>query len=515
MNRVLNEETAIRQPLAATEGWSPGNHHRLPESRGGCRVFYCLRSAGTALFAATVMTLAGAVFAEDGAPSEAVPAKPARAEPSDEAAPTLPYGYKPPAEIPPGASSDEEWIVTFGDGDKRAMDQARRDFFRVITRGNFESPEDRANFEKYIQWRLAQLTLREYLTVNDKQQEIGNERKKLVGDVARARDAGETVFKAYLDTLVKETPNLFKYHFVSRLNGAWILAELNETEANNGNPAVPYLPAAQPLLDLLKQDQQLEGVRVPAVRGLARVIRDGQPTEQMRNDIIAAFVNELQNGDPQHDVLPAVIAEELGKLGIVNGSDRTPVVVHALTHALADKRRGFRTRSEAAAALGRLPLDNSINVSLIAYEIAALAQEMSQAFQEDAAEAKMNNVAPNYAAWKRNFMNLYFAFEGDTHENVLRGHGLNRKDLNAAIKRSINGAYNQVLPLVAAILKEKPIEEQHLNNIQQWLQANAPQSRKVHDSFKEIISGDGQTDNDESGEPVKVSTSSARNAETE
>lgn len=504
MNRVLNEETGIRNRMINRD--DPG----MPLRRLSLRLALKL-PVGAVAVVMSIAAVAGPVrlMAEDGTPADTVPVESPATAVQEKSAPQLPYGYTPPAVIPPGASSDEEWIVQFGDGGKRATDNARRDFLSVFNRENFESPEDRANFEKYIQWRLSQFTLRELLTVNANQQKIAGMRSKLLKDVDRARSkAGPVVFKAYLDTLVRETPKLFKYHFVARLNGAWILAELDEIPAENNKPAVPFLAVAEPLLDFLGQENQLDVVRVPAVRGLARVVRDGQPPEKLRDDIIAAFVKELQNGDPKNNALPATIAEELGKLGIINGSDRKPVVVNALTHALADKNRGFRTRCEAATALGRLSLDNTINVRLIAFEIAALAQEMASAFQKEAAEAEKNEQKPNYVAWKKPFFNLYTAFKGDKRENIERGHGLSNKDgLNGAIKQTVNGAYGQVLPLILSILVEKPIDPTDQDAISQWLEANTPPSRKVHDSFQEIIS------DDQSRAPGTLSSATASNTD--
>ena len=506
MNRVLNEETGNSNRMVNTD-----DHPTmcLQLRRRSLRLAPILPVGAMAV----VLSLATAfgpaqLMAADGTPGDSAPAaSPATAE-QDKPDSQLPYGYTPPSVIPPGASSDEEWIVQFGDGGKRATDNARRDFLSAFNRGNFESAEDRENFEKYIQWRLSQFTLRKYLTANPQQQQIGSMRSKWLRDVDRARKAGPTIFQAYVDTLVRETPKLFKYHMVARLNAAVLLAELNETPAEGNKPAVPLLAVTEPLLDFLGQQNQLGVVRVPAVRGLARVIRDGQPPEKIRDDIITAFVNELQNGDPQNDALATTIAEELGRLGIVNGSDRTPIVVNALTKTLADKKRGYRSRSEAAAALGRLSLDNTINVRLIAFEIAALAQEMATAFEKEAVEAQKNELNPNYVAWKKPFFNLYTAFKGDKRVNIERGHGLSNKDgLNGATKQTVNAAYGQVLPLILSILVEKPIEPKDQDAILQWLEANKPPSRKVHDSFKEIIS------DDQSQAPGTLSSATASNTE--
>ncbi|TWU11476.1 hypothetical protein CA54_02830 [Symmachiella macrocystis] len=506
MNRVLNEETGISNRMVNRDD-QPTMCLQL---RRRSRLLAPILSVAAM---AVVMPIAAAfgptqLMAADGTPADSAPAEsPATAE-QEKPDSQLPYGYKPPAVLPPGASSDEEWIVQFGDGGKRATDNARRDFLSVFNRGNFESAEDRENFDKYVQWRLSQFTLRKYLTANAQQQQIGAMRSKWLRDVDRARKASPTIFQAYVDTLVRETPKLFKYHMVARLNAAVLLAELNETPEENNKPAVPLLAVTEPLLDFLGQENQLGVVRVPAVRGLARVIRDGQPPEKLRDDIITAFVNELQNGDPKNDELATTIAEELGRLGIINGSDRTPVVVNALTKALADKKRGYRSRSEAAAALGRLSLDNTINVRLIAFEIAALAQEMADAFQKEAANAVKNEQKPDYVAWKKSFYNLYLAFKGDTRANIERGHGLSNKDgLNGAIKQTVNSAYGQVLPLILSILVEKPIDSKDQDAILQWIQANTPQSRKVHDSFQEIIS------DDQSRAPGTISSATASNTD--
>ena len=262
-------------------------------------------------------------------------------------------------------------------------------------------------------------------------------------------------------------------------------------EAQGNDPPVPYEPAARPLLDFLKQKQQLEAVRVPAVKGLSRLILDGQPPAELREEIIAAFVDELISGDPSHKVLPAVIAQQLGQMGIMNDASRTPVVADALTRALANKKRDLRVRAECAAALGRMPIDNSINAEMIAYEIANLAEDMAEKFQTDAGIAMEHGLPKNYVVWKKPFFLVYVAFRGDTRANIQREHGLmNKNSLNAATRRSISDAYERVLPLVQAVLTDNDFKEQDLTKMRQWLQANVPQNRKVHNAFQDIDSGE-------------------------
>lgn len=400
------------------------------------------------------------------------------------AAPSLPPGYIPPVELPKGSSSDEEWIVPMGKGDKKTirkiLSRYRGDMLR---RSQVNTPKDRELFVEIVRWKLSQLTLRENLTDPEKQQEIGKMRKSLLDDVRDARKAGGKSYTLLMETLIAETPKLFKYHFISRINGAWLLAELNEQEEER-NPrfkaAVPYIPAAAPLLDLLKQQDQLDAVRIPAVDGLTRIIANAQTTAELDAAIIAVFLNELETGDPKHEFLASKIAHSLGMLGIVDDKTRRPVVVQVLTQTLADKRRPYRVRCECAQALGRLPLNNTINAKLISYKIVELAAQMTAAMQ------KQKSLTP--VAWKTCFWKLYFAFNGDTKENIAKQHGLTRKSFGSAAKKSVQDAYAQVLPIVIAVIDEKKTTPENLKTMQEWLKESAPENKKVHENFKEIIS---------------------------
>ncbi len=337
----------------------------------------------------------------------------------------LPPSFTRPVDLPPGATSDEEWIVKIGDGSSTALKRAKQEYNAVLNPGNgkFGSEAERDNFIQYLQWKLARFTLRSNLLNTENQDNIGKFRQELFSDLRKSARANEKFRDTFLELLVQETPKLFKYHHISRLNGAVILSELNAVEGQNvagSRKAIPYLAAARPMLDLVKDQQQAGPVCVPAVRGLSRIIRDANPPDELTNEIVEAFVKELETSNPAFELYPSVLAQELGNIRIMNDKTGKPVVANVLTQVLADEKRPLRVRSEAAKALGRLPLDNSINVDLICYEIVKLEQDLVRAFEESAANAQQNGKKPNYKAWALNFWGPYVAFQGDSPQSIAR-----------------------------------------------------------------------------------------------
>ncbi len=418
------------------------------------------------------------------------PAPQPKQSPSDPVAekkrPGLPSDYTPPAQLSPEASSDEEWIVTIGDGTKRAVDRARSKYNRIRNEGRFSEPGDREDFVKYLQWKLSQLTLRENLLVRKNHEKLRKFKQEVLTDVRKAGSNNRQFRDTMLELIVQETPNLFKYHHLSRLSGAVILSELNAQR----EPRTPYLPAARPLLDLFKQKHQAPGVRIAAARGLRRMVEQGQAPDELAEEIIDAFVDELQTGNKQQKHLRTALVSHLGHFRRLNDSQGKPAVPFALTQVLADEDESLRTRSEAAAALGRLPLDNAFNIELICYEIVKLGHEVAEAFQQDSMQAVNAGQQPNHVRWSWTFAGLYIAFKGDSKSSVSHGDGLSRKTFKPAFNNTVRDAYNQILPLVQKNLRTEKIDPAQLNQIKQWLQTNLPANKKVNDAFPEIKTGD-------------------------
>lgn len=493
MNQQINNENPV--DMRVREEFEDGPTSRLDlVSRSTPAQWVTSSRAGLVslgLAAAMWLSMTGGVIAqgEDTPPAE-TPSATNEAENEEEKKeqPALPPGYVPPGVIPEGASSDDEWIVELGKDEKEQRRILARFRTEMIRQGMVKNEEDRKLFVQVVRWKLSQFTLHEILMDPDNQQEISRVRREIFRDIDTARDAGTTNFNLLMQTLIAEIPELFKYHFIARLNGAWLLAELNEEEVQTGarpRPAVPYAPAAAPLLALLKQPQQLEAVRRPAVIGLSRIYANAQIPLDLKNEIVATFLDELENGKPTNDILPSKIAEELGLLGVMNDNTQRPRGVQVLTQVLADQRRPYRVRCECAQALGRLPLDNTINVQLIAHKIVELASQMVEEMQQGQKKAGMNQ-----AFWKSCFWELYVAFKGDTKDNInIKQHGLsNKRIFSPALKNSIRTAYEQVRPVVIAVLRDMPIEQGQLPAMQKWLQESAPANKRIHDSFKEIIS---------------------------
>jgi hypothetical protein len=158
-------------------------------------------------------------------------------------------------------------------------------------------------------------------------------------------------------------------------------------------------------------------------------------------------------------------------------------VPQALAQVLADTERPWLVRAEAAQSLGRLPYDSNIDVGLLAYEIAQLAQQMTEAF----------NKQPKVPIWKLCFMKVYGGFkpleeeDGTRQKRGLLAQVESRPALSA-YKKTVQESFDLVLPLVIKVVGDPEGIDVSLANLKKWLDTNAPKNFKIHPDEDPIIS---------------------------
>lgn len=409
-----------------------------------------------------------------GAPK--TPVTEAPAQPVDKT--KLPDGFVPQKPDHPAFTTDAEWVIEpLPDREARLQ---RTQFSGLLTSGTFASSEDEKTkqlklISDVVRTRLAAFTLQENReTVQDLRVAF---QKEIARNGRKADQGRQEVRQEVIAAVLKELPELMKYHFIARLNGVLLLAELNEYEADGtiNQPAVPLTAAHDRLLEIVRDGQQLEAIRVPAVIGLRRILAEVPELKlAVRYKIVTELVKQLdaskQGGGEWFQYR---LAEAVGYAGVLDNQDRQPVVIDALGRLLIDSDRPKLARVEAAYAFARLPLTNKVNVDKIAVEVARLAHEFGTQYQAESSSTVWNVV----------FFKLYAVFKPVEEAEAKRGWGLvsqtSAKAQLKAFKPRVDEVFGLVLPLIksVAVKRDPKALEANLGKLSQWL-ATYPRDAK-------------------------------------
>jgi len=398
----------------------------------------------------------------------------------------LPKGYTVPQEPPEAFTTTEEWIEDPFGGVARVRQRMLAQYTSILTAGDFANEADKQLVTNVLRWKLSQLTRKE-----DREKATEN-RQKIFRDLSQFPSRGNPrkVRIHMLKQVAEEAPKLFQYHFVARLNGAILLADLadiNETDAEGKVAAVPCTKAYDALLDLVKDSNQLTAVRVWGVNGLVRLAVLPELPTLKRYRLVDTLVSQMNGSAKEHDWYQFRLAEGLGRLTVIQNADKHAVVPQALALVLADPSRPWLVRAEAAQSLGRLPYESAppIDLGLLAYETAQLAQQMTEAYNKE----------PKLAIWRLGFMKVYGAFKPLEEEDarLKRGFLLQiEKPALASHKRTVQEAFDVVLPLVAKVVVEPAGIDAALANLRKWLDQNVPKSFKLSNELDPIVSKQSQ-----------------------
>ncbi len=294
--------------------------------------------------------------------------------------------------------------------------------------------------------------------------------KTMINDIklkVKTPVAREYLLKAITD----RSAELLDNHFLVRLNIVLLLGQLSSeypTKAGVEPPA--YVGAYPVLLKAVTDDKQHLAIKIPAVRGLMRICRTGlppDPNDKKRAEIALALVRELKRADT-HWWYQMVLVECLATTGVTvdPAARNNPVVLDALRETISDKKRHWEVRTKAAKTVGRLPLDNSINIAPTMYAIASLGYEMAQAY----------NASPKPVEWKYYSVNLFFAFKAERGEPLVLGK--RKPGLMEALSNSkdVKDAYEQILLIANHVLNAdgKQFSKDQLKGFEDWLQSRKP-----------------------------------------
>lgn len=275
-----------------------------------------------------------------------------------------------------------------------------------------------------------------------------------------------------MPTVVENCKLLLSYPLPIKLNALMLITELNETPADTvkGIPAVPYQGMVEPLLAVLADAEQHEALKVVAVNGLLRVCRDSTPKVDVRMRIAEALVKTLEN--PQaSDWLKMLSIQAVARTDVLLDTQRRPFIIQKLTEILVDPKQGWRVRADAAYALGRVSMNESVNVPLITHEIAKFAHEMAVRY----------NASKDDPHWRYCASRLYLAFRPEDARDTAFMDRSGKAPLSR-FRPDVQGAYDRVLPIVNGILGSYPGEllpKAGIDQLKTWIDGNVPKNMSV------------------------------------
>jgi hypothetical protein len=259
-----------------------------------------------------------------------------------------------------------------------------------------------------------------------------------------------------------------------RLNAAVLLSNMFIEEYNRSTKTDPefYTPTFDALMEILDKEGQSEAVKLTAIAGLRNCCLYGNPPLAVADNVRLArkLISELDKPS-SNEWYQERLCDALSCVDQVHDLNGQPFIVQALSKALFDPARPLCARAAAARALGRAPLDPSIDLNVIAYGIADLSRQMVEA---------RNDGKKHVRRWCVAY--IFLAFQPkDSGEKSRRAGLLDRVEEPsfARYKKSVVGAWNIVKPMIVEELKhraEPDIEfpQEVLTPIVEWLKTNTP-----------------------------------------
>ena len=409
----------------------------------------------------------------------------------------LPLGLIQKHEVLPEMEIDKE---LYSDGDEKEYLRKYKTAFENALKSNAPNDDEKKALEagaKYWVYRFSMKKYREEevpkkgaaAAKGPTQDRLHDLRKKLLDMIkVYAKTPGARDY--FLKQVTDKCGQLLDNNYVVRQNIILLLGSLSSSYpapgAKNADPT-PYEPAYAELLKVIKDDKQHQALKIDALIGLLRICRLGLPlpdgnNDKKRSEIAMALVPELVKKDT-HWWYQARLAECLGAASVIYdavGNKGSPIVLQTLAEVVADDKRHLQVRVEAAKAIGRLPLDNQLNMVPVVYHIVRLGGQIVLA----------HNANPKKEPWGNYFFTpqpqlgfgLYYAFRAENSTAKLPGGkrkpGLLDSPVNA---KEIKEAYEQILPMTLHFLDNpgKPVAAAQLGNIETWLKNHEPANARI------------------------------------
>lgn len=330
-----------------------------------------------------------------------------------------------------------------------------------------------------IRYRLAQMTLKEnYQAENSKKQPYfittlrNNLRRDLNGAASAARLLKPEAIKEFRRNLmlefVKQAAPLLENNLYVRIQVVILMGELElvSGDASKGIATEAFTPVFDTFVKVILDPKQDVSVKIAAVNGLTRILRIGTPNVIERTRIAEAVISELDSVNAADR--PSEGWYELRLVGTLGSAAldqlKQSIVVTALKKVVSDPKRSWTVRTEAAKALGRVPLPPASNPASVVFVVGEMALQLSKAAQQ----------APADPQWKSAFWKTYLAFwPVDANEKDVTK--ANKAGLlnNPVVAGGAKAASAHITPLCATILKGGRLTAAQLQALEAWVAANA------------------------------------------
>ena len=331
-----------------------------------------------------------------------------------------------------------------------------------------------------IRYRLAQMTLKEnYQAENSKKQPYfittlrNNLRRDLNGAASAARHLKPEAIKEFRRNLmlefVKQAAPLLENNLYVRIQVVILMGELElvSGDASKGIATEAFTPVFDTFVKVILDPKQDVSVKIAAVNGLTRILKIGTPNVIERTRIAEAVISELDSVNAADR--PSEGWYELRLVGTLGSAAldqlKQSIVVTALKKVVSDPKRSWTVRTEAAKALGRVPLPPASNPASVVFVVGEMALQLSKAAQQ----------APADPQWKSAFWKTYLAFwPVDANEkDVMKANKAGLLN-NPVVAGGAKAASAHITPLCATILKGGRLTAAQLQALEAWVAANAP-----------------------------------------
>ncbi len=275
-------------------------------------------------------------------------------------------------------TTDEEWK-------KWSAGKSRGDFNTRVQNGDHDAQSDKI-IQDGIREQLAAMTLpsmRDPKADRFQMSAIVQDVLRYVRQAAAKKPAGDQKqFRIFMmQEIIKDCRELqlARNQYYVRLNTAVLLGNLFTEEYNASTKAEPefYTPAFDALMDILNVEGQSEAVKLTAIMGLRNACLYGNPPPQVNDNVNFAkkLISELEKPGT-NEWYQERVCDALSCIDQAHDLNGQPFIVQALSKVLFDTSRPLCVRGAAARALGRTPLDPSIDLNVISYGIADLCRQM-------------------------------------------------------------------------------------------------------------------------------------------
>ncbi len=466
------------------------------------RTVRCGSLSHTALLCAWWLVVVPLAFGQNEKPSTNIPPGDVRAEGEDKDKP-LPAGQIQDRQVLPEMEIDNE---LYTDGDEKEFLRKYKTAFEKALQSPALTDDEKKAIDAGAKYHIYRFTMKKYreeevplpkgadapanAAAAGPKERLHDLRKRLL-DLIKLSAKTQVAREYFLKQIMERCGELLDNNYVVRQNIILLLGQLSSSfpaAGKNADPT-PYDAAYPVLLKVIKDDKQHEALKVDALIGLLRMCRIGlQQTDpnsdKKRADIAMALAPELAK-KTTHWWYQARLAECLGAAGVTYepANKSNPIVLQTLAEVVADDQRHFQARVEAAKAIGRLPLDNSLNIAPVVYHVVNLGYQIIQA----------NNANPKKEPWGNYFFtpqpqlgfSLYYAFRSENGTVRVAG-GKRKPGLLEALPatKEVSDAYQQVLPMTLHFIDNpgKPVPAPLLNGIDTWLKGHVPANNRITSS---------------------------------